>query len=183
MPYVSCPHCGVTAYSAARFSSVDECPVCGAVLRSERNGSGDQLSSDWLLPRGPASVGAARRAIDEVSDGLQPDLLADLRLLVSELVANSVKHGPPGEGTPIALQLSISDESVRVEVHDGGNGFTPPPSPPGLDAPSGRGLQLVDQLADRWGVTGRYSTSVWVELDREPRDEQRAARLAGTRAT
>jgi len=121
--------------------------------------------------------------VDNLSGRLQPDLLADLRLLVSELVSNSVEHGQPGDGTPIGLQISISNERIRIEVRDGGNGFTPPPSPPVLGAHSGRGLYLVDQIADRWGVAGRHSTSVWVEFDREPLDEQRSARLARPRAT
>lgn len=142
---------------------------CGGPLGAGRNGFEGSASSGWLLPCDPASVGAARRAVDDFSDRLQPDLLADLRLLVSELVTNSVEHGPRSEGTPIGLHLSISNESVRVEVRDGGRGFTQQlrPSPPSLDAASGRGLYLVDHLADRWGVAGRRSTSVWVELDRE----------------
>lgn len=134
----------------------------------------------------PASVGAARRAVDELGVWLQPALLADLRLLVSELVTNSVEHGPRHEGTTIRLGLSISNERVSAEVQDGGRGFIPKASCPPTDAMSGRGLYLVDQLSACWGVTRAEGTRVWFELDREcyaatndglepPRDERSAA--------
>ncbi len=119
------------------------------------------------LPCHPSSIGSARRAVDELDGWLQPTLLADLRLLVSELVANSVEHGPRRDGRPIWLGLSISNERVRVEVQDGGRGFTPTASRPAVDAASGRGLYIVDQLAAGWGVTGADGTCVWFELDRD----------------
>ncbi len=123
MPYVSCQRCGVTVYSAARFSGVDECPGCRAALGSGPKWFESSQSTDRLLACDPESVGAARDAVDELSARLQPDLLADLRLLVSELVTNSVEHGPRKSGKPIGLRLSISNASVRAEVRDGGCGF------------------------------------------------------------
>lgn len=166
MPYVGCPRCDLTVYSAARFARVDECPGCGASLRSRPGSFDGHGRLDWRLPRDPASAGAARRAVDELSHRLQPTLLADLRLLVSELVTNSVQHGPPNGASPIRLHLSISTGSVRAEVLDGGSGFIPARTGPAPDARSGWGLDLVEQLADRWGVTGPPGTRVWVELDR-----------------
>ena len=49
---------------------------------------------------------------------------------------------------------------------DDGHGFEPRHSAPNRDSASGWGLYLVDQLADRWGVTNTHGTSVWFELDR-----------------
>ena len=117
----------------------------------------------------PSSIGAARRAVEELAC-LEPTVLEDVRLIVSELVANSVEHSPQREGTPIGLTVSVSAPRVRVEVDDGGHGFTPAPSRPPVDAPSGRGLFVVDQLAASWGVTGEGGTHVWCELERNRLD-------------
>ncbi len=121
------------------------------------------------FPADPSSIGAARRAVEELAC-LGPTVLEDVRLLVSELVANSVEHSPQREGTPIGLTVSVSTRRVRVEVDDGGHGFTPTQSRPPLDAPSGRGLFVVDQLAACWGVSGTGGTRVWCEIERERLD-------------
>ena len=118
------------------------------------------------FPRDPASVALARRAVDELAGELEPAVLADLRLLVSELMANSVEHGPRGPGEAIRLSVSVAPDRVRAEVRDGGRGFSPLIARPAADAPSGRGLYFVDQLATSWGVTSMDGTSVWFELER-----------------
>jgi anti-sigma regulatory factor (Ser/Thr protein kinase) len=118
------------------------------------------------LPSDPRSVGAARRAVDDL-DVLAPKERADVALLVSELVTNSVRHGQGGDD--IELWGYASSGMVRVEVSDGGAGFSPPERPaPRLEAeePGGWGLMLVDRLADRWGVARDDGTSVWFEIDR-----------------
>jgi PAS domain S-box-containing protein len=90
------------------------------------------------------------------------------RLLVSEIVTNSVRHGGAGEGDWIGLDVAISPAALRVEVSDNGPGFTPAPVHPAPDDPDGRGLFLVDQMADRWGHADA-GTRVWFEVDREAR--------------
>jgi anti-sigma regulatory factor (Ser/Thr protein kinase) len=165
-PYVSCGHCDASFYTAARYSSVDECPGCGATVVPRRNGLDGVARLDRWFPGNPQATGAARHAVDELSDKLHPALLEDLRLLVSELVTNSVQHGPPTEGKPNWLQLSISNGYVRAQVQDCGPGFVPTPSLATADAESGRGLYLVDQIANQWGVTPGTTTCVWLELDR-----------------
>jgi anti-sigma regulatory factor (Ser/Thr protein kinase) len=137
-------------------------------LASQWEGTGRAANLARRFPRDPSSVGSARRAVDELADRLQPDLLADLRLLVSELMANSVEHAPHRNGEAIRLSVSISDDRVRAAVQDGGRGFTPLASRPAVDAPSGRGLYFVDQLATSWGVTSVDGTCVWFELERSP---------------
>ena len=89
-----------------------------------------------------------------------------LRLLVSELVTNSVRHvvGSPGS---VVLAVHIGAREIRVEVHDGGTGFVPgKPEPRGADG--GFGLFLVERMASRWGVDVRDGTRVWFELDVAP---------------
>ena len=87
-----------------------------------------------------------------------------LRLLVSELVTNSVRHVAESAGK-VVLAVSIGPRAIRVEVHDGGDGFKPgTPKPRGADG--GFGLFLVERMASRWGVDTRDGTRVWFELDR-----------------
>jgi anti-sigma regulatory factor (Ser/Thr protein kinase) len=86
-----------------------------------------------------------------------------LRLLVSELVTNSIRH-VTGSKHPVVLEVRIGERNVRVEVHDGGAGFEPgTPEPRG--AAGGFGLFLVERMASRWGVERRDGTRVWFELD------------------
>ena len=106
----------------------------------------------------------ARNSIDDVSDRLSDDVLDDVKLLVNELITNSVKFAGKGK---IELRLAASDDAVRVEVHDQGPGFAPNRSSPSLSDTSGRGLFLVDALSDRWGVTLDGTTCVWFEIDAE----------------
>jgi anti-sigma regulatory factor (Ser/Thr protein kinase) len=94
---------------------------------------------------------------------LEESARSALRLLVSELVTNSVRH-VSGSKEPVALHVDIRDRSIRVEVHDGGAGFQPGrPEPRGADG--GFGLFLVERMASRWGVEVRDGTRVWFELD------------------
>lgn len=107
-------------------------------------------------------------------EGWLPDSLAEsergaLRLLVSELVTNSVRHAAASEA-PVDLAFRIANGTIRVEVHDGGAGFVPgTPTPRGADAGyGGYGLFLVERMASRWGVETDDGTRVWFELDLPP---------------
>jgi two-component sensor histidine kinase len=108
----------------------------------------------------PAASAQARRALSVFADSMPAEQLSDLRLIVTELVTNSVKYGP---GNPIAVTVARDDEgTVSGEVADGGaggvrmrRGFDP--------AGGGLGLQIVDALASHWGVRAR-SSHVWFEL-------------------
>lgn len=116
------------------------------------------------LPPDPTAPEQARRYLEQVAGELATEVLDDVKLLVNELVTNSVKFAAEGE---IGLRLVAADESVRVEVHDDGPGFAPTTHEPSLEDTSGRGLFLVDALADRWGVTLDGTTCVWFEIDAE----------------
>jgi anti-sigma regulatory factor (Ser/Thr protein kinase) len=117
---------------------------------------------DVQLPNGLEAAAEARRAVDRFADHLQPEVFEDVRFLVNELVTNGVKYGQ-GE---IRLRASITASHVHVEVIDRGNGFAPRVDVPGTDQTSGRGLFLVERMADRWGVAGPNGTRVWFEIDR-----------------
>jgi anti-sigma regulatory factor (Ser/Thr protein kinase) len=113
------------------------------------------------LPRTPEAAYLARRALDELDGRVEPSVLPDVRLLVSELVTNSVKYG--GEG-PVRLEIEASGDRLRAEIIDQGVGFTPVARDDDLDKVGGWGLHLVEQLTSKWG-THEGSTHVWFEID------------------
>lgn len=118
------------------------------------------------LPPQVASVAAARAALAGVSDHVPSAVCEDLRLLVSELVTNSLIHAGLGPDDAVTLLVTADGGAVRAEVHDPGPGFEPPTGPPRPNMMHGRGLYLVSRLARRWGVRrGRDATCVWFELD------------------
>ncbi|MEU0339008.1 ATP-binding protein [Streptomyces bobili] len=119
----------------------------------------------------PAEVGRARRwARSRIAgSGIEADepLAETLILLISELVTNAVVH----TGCPALLRLSLpgveaGEATVRLEVADSST-RAPVPRCVGDEATGGRGLALVDGLADRWGwsVEGP-GKRIWCELDR-----------------
>jgi anti-sigma regulatory factor (Ser/Thr protein kinase) len=114
----------------------------------------------------PEAAAEARHALDDVSSSIPDARLRDVRLLVSELVTNAVRHANLASGDMILLVIEVADSSLRVEVHDPGGGFVPTAPSPDPARPSGWGLYLVAELADRWGVDSDESTLVWFELDR-----------------
>jgi anti-sigma regulatory factor (Ser/Thr protein kinase) len=117
------------------------------------------------LAGGPYAVTAARLALADLESHLDASVAFDVRLLVSELVTNSVQHAEVAAEDSIVLSVSFSDKNVRVEVRDDGPGFEPPASPPPKDADAGWGLFLVEQLADGWGVV-EDGKAVWFEIER-----------------
>ncbi|WP_181383535.1 ATP-binding protein [Streptomyces sp. NWU339] len=103
----------------------------------------------------------------------------DVLLCVSELATNALVHGvPPGRGFLLRM-LPYGDGGVRVEVHDSGGGV--PAVPEEADAPEpgegGRGLLLVGELADKWGVGERDPGKVvWCEFATAPAPHGRSPR-------
>jgi anti-sigma regulatory factor (Ser/Thr protein kinase) len=115
------------------------------------------------LSPGPEAIPAARKALDGFDGLIDRTVWEDLRLLVTELVTNGVRHGSKRGAVEVAVALN--DEKVRVEVSDAGRGFDPPDAPmPRSDGTGGWGLQLVDRVASTWGVNVNDGTCVWFEL-------------------
>lgn len=83
-------------------------------------------------------------------------------LLVSELATNAVRHA----GTPFEVAVDVREAGVRVAVIDGDISHPPQVRHPGVDDTSGRGLLIVDDLAERWGTEelDDGSKSVWFTL-------------------
>ena len=114
----------------------------------------------------PEAAAEARHALGDLADMLPGGRGRDVRLLVSELVTNAVRHANLDAGDVIRLVIELADRVLRVEVHDPGGGFVPSAPSPDPTRPSGWGLYLVAELADRWGVDSDERTLVWFELDR-----------------
>jgi serine/threonine-protein kinase RsbW len=118
---------------------------------------------DHIYPRTRQAVPAARqfaqRALTEWGIAGRAD---DILLCVSELATNALLHGvPPGRGFQLVLLL---DGSLRVEVHDSGGGHPCVPEA-GATEESGRGLLMVEAVADKWGVGDRDPGKVvWCEF-------------------
>jgi anti-sigma regulatory factor (Ser/Thr protein kinase) len=115
------------------------------------------------LPDAPAQARSAVRAWSGVED----DARARLELVVTELVANAVKHAALDDNDVIEVRLDADELALRVEVEDAGIGFTSGHGwCPDADAVGGRGLFLVSTLSSRWGVErANRKTRVWAEIN------------------
>ncbi|MEU2425124.1 ATP-binding protein [Streptomyces sp. NPDC007851] len=89
--------------------------------------------------------------------------------IVAELAANAATHGRVS-GRDFGLVLYVVGNTLRIEVTDTRGDLQPRPQPFAPAAESGRGLVLVDALADKWGVTPGLSPrkTVWAEIDVSP---------------
>jgi anti-sigma regulatory factor (Ser/Thr protein kinase) len=116
------------------------------------------------LDRGPEAAAKARRGLANLRGDLDPPLLETLRLLVTELVTNSVKHTG---ASSVVLKVLVGKSVVWTEVTDAGPGFDPSETGTPAEDHTGWGLFLVERLAERWGVTQNgEGTKVWFELQR-----------------
>lgn len=139
-----------------------------------------------VLPGGDQAAGRARRVLAQhLGTALPAEQLADLQLLVTEIVANSVRHGGVGEDGQIDLAVSISDDVVRVELRDTGIQADPRLRTPDLSGGGGFGMVLVQRMSERWGVDHEPQVVMWFELARgivesAPADTDRGAAADAT---
>ena len=121
--------------------------------------------STRTLPAVAGAVSEARRWTAAVAGGmLGEDQAANLRLVISELVTNALRHG--AEGQRIDLAVTPKPHFLCVQVTDDGPGLAPRPRALETDDNGGFGLYFVEQLTRRWGVTRENRrTRVWFELD------------------
>ncbi|WP_427922214.1 ATP-binding protein [Streptomyces sp. cg40] len=120
---------------------------------------------DLAFTADPEEVAALRRimrlhlgmwGLHDVTDGAQ--------LCVSELVSNVITH--VGAGTPATLAVSMNGTRLRIEVHDPDTRALPTLVEAASDSEGGRGMALVDGVADRWGVLLHLDRKVtWCELE------------------
>lgn len=121
----------------------------------------DCAELDMKLPRAKAAPAVARHTLRRsYADHFDARLLAHAELLVSELASNAVLHGR-GE---ITLRASLDDDRLFVEVIDEGSGFERTLRHDEFGQVGGWGLDIVDDIASRWGVH-EGTTHVWFELE------------------
>ena len=114
-----------------------------------------------LVPDARAAGSArafTRRALSDVADEAH---LQDVLLVVSELVTNAVMHA----GTRARLELRLLDDAVEVRLTDGDRRTPRRRTLVGGPAAQGRGLVLLQALAERWGAdTEPGGKTVWAVL-------------------
>jgi anti-sigma regulatory factor (Ser/Thr protein kinase) len=120
---------------------------------------------DLRLQVRPDAPAEARREVGALADTLPPELREDLQLLVSELVANSLRHAQLTDADWISLHARIGPETVRVEVSDPGRRFEPLHGRDPGTLGSRSGLWMLNQIANRWGLVRDGATRVWFETD------------------
>jgi anti-sigma regulatory factor (Ser/Thr protein kinase) len=114
-----------------------------------------------VLPATPIAARRARQVVAEQCLSWDHDVVDTALLLTSELVTNAVIHGH----SDVQLQVLTDDGLLRVDVGDD-NSRLPQRLPADNDALDGRGLQIVQLLATRWGVEKEaLGKTVWFELD------------------
>jgi anti-sigma regulatory factor (Ser/Thr protein kinase) len=130
----------------------------------------------------PKSTALARAAISPLAGGLDAELFADVELLVTELVSNSIRHARLRGHEWVRLGAAVEGSLLRVEVSDRGAGFKAIPPRPADDGAGGWGLFIVERLADRWGVErDAAGTTVWLEFDLDPDGRGRRLRQGSDR--
>jgi hypothetical protein len=115
------------------------------------------------LPCEPQSARRARQALEPFRELMDETRFGDLRLLVSELVAEAI-WSPDSPNGSIRVRANRKTQSVRASVEAGAASFPtgsvrPEPGEPGW------GVYLVERLSDRWGLRRSQSAaSVWFEM-------------------
>ena len=106
-----------------------------------------------VFPGGEKAAGHARRVLARwLADVLPSERLGDMQLLVTEIVANCVRHGGVSEDGEIDLQVNVDGGVVRVEVRDSGIQAEPRLRTPDLAGGGGFGMVLVERMSRTWGV-------------------------------
>lgn len=115
----------------------------------------------------PAAVTSTRRALvaDLRSIGVDPNVVDEAEIVVSELLGNAVRHADALADGRVRVHWQVKGDVVELDVTDAGSGSTPRPQPESPYATSGRGLRIVRSLAHEWGVLDdERGRTVWVTL-------------------
>jgi anti-sigma regulatory factor (Ser/Thr protein kinase) len=127
----------------------------------------------WIAASANAPA-VARSALEVLSQHIDCAVLYNARLLATELVTNSVRHSGVGSESSIGLAVRLTPDRLTVVVSDPGPGFRVKAIEADPAREDGRGLAIVDRVAECWGVGDapggspsdglRAGTTVWFEL-------------------
>jgi serine/threonine-protein kinase RsbW len=121
------------------------------------------------LPATAEAPQRVRRLVREaVGPVLSAEFLHEATLLASEITTNAVQHGDDGR-LHVAVEVDRQGGCVQVAVTNPGPGFDPASLNSSGDPERGRGLRIVEALADKWGVDPGPPTVVWFEVSLERR--------------
>jgi anti-sigma regulatory factor (Ser/Thr protein kinase) len=139
-----------------------ELPGCGSVLAVRLVGPTSGRRDLLELPHDRTSPQAARRwAAQRARDWGAGALVPELQICVSELCANAFMHS----ATPVRVVVAREAWTLVVVVHNGGVGQVTRRAATDPEAVGGRGLLMVEALADDWGWhVGAEGTTVWCRL-------------------
>lgn len=125
-------------------------------------------SATVRLPFEASSSGIARTKLAGflTINGASADIIDDALIVLGEMVANAISHGVPGDGNTMEVGWSIDPgrQLLELSVHDDGEGGTLTPIDFDEDSLSGRGLSIINRVADRWWVDMSAGTRVGAEL-------------------
>lgn len=127
----------------------------------------EHFSVEADVSGGPNAAARARRLVESELVGRLPRrVVDDVSLLVTELVANGVRHGGAGSDTTLHLMLEGQRAGLHVEVVNPNHARgVPARRTADMQGGGGIGLNLVDTLSSRWGFRRQPTTAVWFELD------------------
>jgi len=114
------------------------------------------------FPNSPTSVTQARRFVAGHLEDAPTEVVETVAVMTSELATNSIRHA----ATDFEVGVNRTRDEIRVEVTDAGAGV-PTVMSPDPSQPSGRGLFIVEKLADDWGVntpSGQAGKTVWFSV-------------------
>ena len=145
-----------------------EAPQPGEPARWPRTRRKDRRvhERDFEILGGTDAPATARAAVDGMIDRrVDRESRENVALMVSEIVTNSVLHGGGEPSAMITVSVTLLPSLIRVEVSDPRGGFERPSTSRDPLTEHGHGLDLVSELASRWGVRNRPDGRVWFELD------------------
>lgn len=104
------------------------------------------------VPFAASSVAVARQRLKTwlLESGVPVEVVEDARVVISELVGNSVRHAQPLPGGDILVSWDVHDRDLRISVTDGGSGTRPRRVNASSSALAGRGMAIVETLAGSW---------------------------------
>ncbi|MFM9368853.1 SpoIIE family protein phosphatase [Streptomyces sp. Da 82-17] len=163
-------------HSTGPLADRREDDIAVVLLSRAAAGAGDAAGTGTAMPRlrrslltvkqaEPERIAGARQQLRELlHDWAEPEQVDSAVLMVSEMITNVLVHTDGDALLLVEAQGEVGERRLRVEVADSSDEL-PHKRHPGELASSGRGLVLMELLADSWGVTPRgEGKSIWFEL-------------------
>ena len=115
------------------------------------------------IPLGDGAAAAASEALATLTGAVGDSVYAHAQLLLSELISQRAANYPSDRKDAMGLEISLNDDCLRIQLTDYSR--APPIQNPG-SAAHGWTLELVSEIAERWGLHRGEVTTLWLELSR-----------------